>query len=470
MTCSTNRSIVRGLTLLILLGLTLISGPVLANGRYPQAMRLREDPTDPERLWLMTTYGLLTTGDSGKKWSWICEDALGFNSSQIFDPMFDLTENGTVLMGLLKGLRASPDKGCTWIDPNQDLVDHFVLDLAVDPSQKSRAIILVSEGKSADSSTGVVYTNQIWETKDDGKTVSLLAQNLPEDIYITTLDSAPDDPSRIYLSAEIVGSGVQTPVFYRSRNRTQTWENVPLPIQGDEAAFIAAVDPVNADVVYVRTFQRKSDNTLSSALLYTTDAGDHWKELYRGSALMAGFALSPDRSQVVIGLRDPQDGDSVVDPSAVGIFRASTSDFKFTRIFDKNVACLTWTARGLYACSEMLTAGFDVGLSTDQGQSFTPIQNRREIAGPLACPSTSTVGMVCTPQSFALACEQSIGCEVPDAGAADAGPTHAARAQDDDGGCALAGHKVSTELALFGAAFAVFGLLRRGRRRHHESS
>ena len=50
------------LTTMVVISLPVLPRPLLANGRYPAAQSLAVDPSDPRRLWLRATYGLLTSG------------------------------------------------------------------------------------------------------------------------------------------------------------------------------------------------------------------------------------------------------------------------------------------------------------------------------------------------------------------------------------------------------------------------
>jgi MYXO-CTERM domain-containing protein len=57
--------------------------------------------------------------------------------------------------------------------------------------------------------------------------------------------------------------------------------------------------------------------------------------------------------------------------------------------------CLTWTAQGLYACANEFTDGFTLGLSSDQGKTFTPLMHLRDLCGPLACGAATSAGKTC---------------------------------------------------------------------------
>ncbi|HMJ14106.1 MAG TPA: hypothetical protein VK524_21965 [Polyangiaceae bacterium] len=442
-----------------------------ANGRYPQAMQFAEDPSDPNRIWLMSTYGFLTSPDRGATWSWICEQALGVSTSVPFDPTFGIHQNGTLIMGLTDGLRRSDNGGCGWEQAIPEVMGSFVLDVAVDPSLKSRGLALVSYGTTPDGGTGTVYTNQIWETTDNAGSFHLLASNFRNDIYSTTLDAAPSDPQRIYITAQALvdadGGQTSSPLLMRSRDRGKNWESRPIPMKLVGSSYIAAVHRTNPDILYVRTFEIRDDSVerrAESSLLYTTNAGDTWRELFRGEAPMLGFALAADDSELFIGLGDPGDRATTVDPAKLGVWRASTADFQFEKRFDQTVSCLSWSTHGLYACSRLDPAGFDLGLSKDGARTFETIQNRRRIQGPIACAAGTEAANLCTAELWKSMCETNLGCETPDAGTS---PEPRKNDDDDDGcGCRLAGARTETARAALLGLLGALGLaLRRVRRR-----
>src|SRR6476469_6646903 len=58
------------------LSTALAVSPVHANGRFPRAQHMFESASDPNRLMIAATFGLLTTADRGKSWYHICDRAL----------------------------------------------------------------------------------------------------------------------------------------------------------------------------------------------------------------------------------------------------------------------------------------------------------------------------------------------------------------------------------------------------------
>src|SRR5687768_4664985 len=93
------------------LSLLSLADPALANARFPNAQQLVVHPTNPDRLWLRATHGVLTSPDRGKTWRWVCEEAVGYTGTR--DPPIGVTQTGAVLVGV-SGLSISRDEGCDW--------------------------------------------------------------------------------------------------------------------------------------------------------------------------------------------------------------------------------------------------------------------------------------------------------------------------------------------------------------------
>lgn len=419
--------------LLCSLALVCASQSAAANGRYPQAMQLVEDPSDANRLWLLTTYGLLTSADRGESWGWICEEALGLTSAAQFDPVLGVYADGRVMVGLLNGLRTSRDEGCTWELAAPALQQKLIADVAVDKRVKSRALVLRTYQGGADAGNGLGYVNEIWQTTDNGATFLLQSNSLASTFAAVTLEAAAADPARLYVSGQMLSSGPAPrlgPALMRSRDGGTSWESVALSLDPGTDVFIAAVHPDNPDVLYVRAQRRAEDNAVSSSLLYSEDAGDHFREVIHGAAPMLGFALSTDGATVSIGFGDPGSITVGFDPNALGLFRSPAPNFSFQRVFEKSINCLTWSDAGLFACSQLQAAGFDVGLSTDGGRTFRPVQSRRAIAGPLSCGEKSQFEATCTQTAWNVLCD-SLGC----GGSSARGATSAPKSSADDAQC-----------------------------------
>ncbi|MEQ9324656.1 MAG: hypothetical protein RIF41_36160, partial [Polyangiaceae bacterium] len=201
---------------------------------------------------------------------------------------------------------------------------------------------------------------------------------LPAGFAALTVDVAPTDPMRVYASG--VDVNADEGQLARSDDAGVTWTTRPIPGSDTEfQPFIGAMDPLDADRLYVRL-------TGPGRLFVTEDAGDTWTEIFTSPMnKLLGLAVSPDGQSVAVGTEFD------------GMWRASTDDFAFDKVSEVAVRCLTWTDQGLYACvNEFLVGdGFIVGLSDDGGDTFEPLVSLACIRGMLSCEPGTRVGDLC---------------------------------------------------------------------------
>jgi MYXO-CTERM domain-containing protein len=126
------------------------------------------------------------------------------------------------------------------------------------------------------------------------------------------------------------------------------------------------VDPVSADLVYVRSDEQ-------SQLFVTSNAGMTWSTPLSLGDAMLGFALSSDGSHVYAG------------SFAAGLFAATRASLNFTQVSSPHVECLASHGSVLWACADE-PSGFITGLSSTNGASFVPkLANLLGIGAPIAC-------------------------------------------------------------------------------------
>lgn len=445
----------RALALALGLALGLATAPAGANGRFPQAQQLVQAPSDPSRLVLRATYGLLVSSDAGGSWHWICEQSIGY--SGVEDPAVGITAGGTLLAGIFDGLRVSSDGGCDFSSGGAELEGRFVVDLSVDKVTPSRALALTSNGKGGGS-----FDTRLWESTDDGKTFTQIG-TLPDTLLGLTLDPAPSEPSRIYVSGL---GGSAAPTLQRSIDGGKTWVERPIAgLAAGAAPFLAAIDPKNADRVWLR-----ATDSDTGRLLVSDDAGDSWTEVLAKPGYMLGFALSPDGATVSVGFGDPKGG-AAIDPDSLGLWRAPTSSHAFERVFTGPVNCLTWTAAGLFACSSQFDQGFELGLASDPmfasgtKDPFTPLLTLTGLTGPLACSTGSSAQCAA---AWPATCELIGKCDGPDGGVGGAAGSGGGGASGDGGdgggcGCRVAGGPAGASAGL-AALLLLLALWRRQRR------
>jgi hypothetical protein len=386
-----------------------------ANGRFPAANALVFSETDARQVILRTTFGLLISHDGGTSWEWICEDALGVPPTSTEDPSVAITASGTMIVGLLEGLETSSDWGCTWRAP--DVVGgQRIADLTVRPNASHRVLALAAgtlTTEAPDGSSPVPapadasgYGWRAFESKDDGASWSALGPPLDPGVVPLSLEVATSDPQRLYVSVARGDGVARTAALFVSLDRGASWVVRPIPLdpESEGGFYIAAVDPADADRVFLRSQGR-------SRLLVTGDAGKTYVAAIAFAGPMLGFALTPDASRIYVG--GPEDG---VWTSSW----TSTAGFSFVRSSALAAECLAAPYVGtLWACAPA-SSGFIAGFSSDDGAHFSARLKLNGVRHPLTCPA-DTRGAKCAGE-FDQLCATLPGC------------TASAGVPDDSGG------------------------------------
>jgi len=355
-------------------GVFLASSSASANGRFPQANQLVVDPADPTHVVVRTTFGLVQTSDAAKSWGWVCERAIGYSGGVAYDPPIAVTKTGAIWAGVLEGLTTTRDRGCTFALFGAPFEGETVVDVSIEAKNGNRGVVLTSTGLSG---SGGTFRTFVAETVDDGKSFSRLPADLPTDFSAETIDVAPSNPQRIYVSGRFGAPGKPwIGSVLRSDDRGKSWTRLDLDLLGTRAPYIGAIDPDDDARVYLRL-----DGDTIDRLVVSVDAGKTWREIATLSGNMSGFALDPTGKRLAIG--GPTDGVWV-----------GTNDGKLEKRSNVGALCLTWTSTALYACAMETIDGFSAARSDDEGRTFSPIF-RFAALEPLACASTSSTAITC---------------------------------------------------------------------------
>lgn len=386
-----------------LVSLVCVSPSARANGRYPKADQLLVD-REARSFTLRTTFGLLLSRDGGLNWDWVCERALGYSGVQ--DPTIASMDGGTLLAGLSEGIAHSADQGCNWAFSAADLNGSPVIDLTVRKGPPNQALALVWDAQR------IGYSSRILASSDQGRSFSAHGRAIDPTVLVTTIDVAPSDTRRIYASGTRSIDGVRSGLLLSSDDDGEHWSEHALPFDPklEQGVYIAAVDPRDADTVYLRT-----NSASVSRLLASRDGGNQVSVIYSGSLL--AFALSPNGRQLYFGGED-------------GLHTGLAEDWSFERRSSLRVLCLAATADTVYACSDE-HSGFTLGASRDGGSSFEPLLHLKTVRGPLSCTTAQC-------ESDWPLVRAQLGVpppNEPDAGSDDGGASTAdASAESGDGG------------------------------------
>ncbi len=262
--------------------------------------------------------------------------------------------------------------------------------------------------------SGVGYANEIFESTDDGAHWTAFGTSISSTAAMTTIEVAASDPHRVYVSGYRLDGDLRDPILFVSIDDGADWTERPTPpldSTTEAEVYIAAVNPTDADRVYLRT-----GGLGASRLFVTSNAGMSFRVPLTLTRQMLGFALSPDGSRVYAG--GPNDG----------LYVAQRSTLSFQRVSPVSVECLTAHGSDLWACSVEGPSGFIAGVSRDDGASFAAAIHLNGIQAPLSC-SPDAAAAACSGGAFQQLC-QSFGC----GGKADSGAADASAASSGDAG------------------------------------
>jgi len=306
---------------------------------FPAVSQLVVNPSDERHLALRANFGLLTTRDGGQSWNWTCEAALGYAN---IEPPLAVLSSGTLLLGLPTGVRVGDASGCRFTNA-AGIEQRNVVDLSGERALAGAALA-ISVNLEAQSS-------QVWESTDDGATWAPLGEPLTA-FTALTVDAAKTDANTLYVSGTD-RMGAARGVLLASKDHGRSWRSLAVPDTNNVTQpYIAALDPQDADTVYVRM------TGVPGRLLVTHDAGESFVTALTLPSPVEAFAVSPDGATLMAG--------SVND----GLFRGSAKTLEFERLSCEGLSSLSWSSAGLVGCGSQTSNGFGLGRSQDEGQSF----------------------------------------------------------------------------------------------------
>ena len=381
-----------------------VGGGARANGRYPAASLVVFDPNDANHFVMSATIGLLESRDGGTSFRWRCESVLGAPGPQ--DLMTAITATGATVTAKFDGVVTSSD-GCSFFAP-PELAGKSMGDLALRRSTPHELVAFY-----IDSRIDGGFDSQLVRSDDDGHTWAPLGAPLPIDLLPQTIDVAPSDASRVYVSARFGPTQSYASTLLRSKDGGVTFDSTEIPETANHhLAYIAAVHPFDPDRIYLRVY-----DPLGTLIWLSDDGGLTFRKVFTGTDQIYGFAVSPDGMQIALG--GPGDGTWVGAADGTG----------FTRRADIQPNCLAWSADGLFACADQMVAPFSLGRSRDMGATFETVLRFDALCGQTGCGADTDAGLACARDWELVAPAVGTTCGT-DAGTRDAPPSDAPRDHD----------------------------------------
>jgi MYXO-CTERM domain-containing protein len=405
----------RALAISLSLVALLHAGIARANGAFPDSQSIMTPDAQPHAIRLATNFGIISSDDDGKTWVWSCERPETNNGSLY--QMGPAPANRIYAISS-EGLAVSSDDSCGWSLAGGTAANASMLDAFPDPTNANRVVAVavpVSDG-------GVTYL--VIESSDGGATFGPTRYTAASGDNITGVEIARAAPQTVYVT--MTSGSAFAPKLARTTNGGTTWQvedlSAKLPTK-TTLIRIVAVDPTNADRVYLRTH---------------SPAGDAFAVAVAGTG-GSGFTVTTPQTfpAGILSAYARLASGTIVVAGVVGVdnvaYRSTDAGATFQALpTPPSVRAMSARGGTLYVVADNVADGYAVGTSVDEGQSWQALMSYDQVAAIQACVK-ATCQDDCLNRAAAGQWDDSFcaatapaspdGGEPPDAGqGADAGP------------------------------------------------
>lgn len=350
-----------------------------ANGRPPLTNGVFFKPGDTQSIYIRSTFGLLISHDDGCSFRWVCERAIGYGGE--FDPKYGVATDGTIFATTFTGLKVSRDGGCTWttapVGPGEIWVD------AIDVGPTGDVWVATAESAAP---------NNVYRSTDNGTTFVARGMLSPQ-VWWKSVKVAPSDPKIVYVAGYQV-AGTPMARLYRSDDAGENWTEHPLfgeqrdpptmKFGATPIVLVAAIDPRDPNIVLLTSLEANPPK--GDRLYRSTDGGVTFKQVLATNDKIRDTFFAADGSVYVATLGS-------------GAYRSTDRGAEFTPLAaPPQLGCLGQRSDGaLVGCGANWEPDFKAVARTTDGAKWQKVFRFVELAGPVQCAATTSVGQMCEP-------------------------------------------------------------------------
>ena len=349
------------------------AGRAAANGAFPDSDAVLVPADRPQQIALSTNFGLIFSDDGGASWQWSCErPETSMAASYTMgappgDRLYSLSPDPEV------GVAVSADGSCSWHRAGGALASAIATDVFPDPTDAAH--VLAIGGPAGDAGAGAAA---VYESTDGGDTfASTPLYTAPDGDMLTGVEIARADPRIIYLTEVSPGPH---PVLARSDDAGAHWMTIDLePSIGARTVRIVAVDPADANVIYLRAIgagsellavSRDGGTTFATPITLPGGALSAFARLASGTVLVAGLLPADAGTTSGVAWRSSDGGVTFVDWTLAPMPR---------------LRALAERAGTLYLAGSNYTDGWALATSADEGRTLQPIARYDQVSAVKAC-------------------------------------------------------------------------------------
>lgn len=342
-----------------------------ANGRAPGTSTINFRRGNNQEIAAGMTFGLVISKDGGATWHWMCEKAILYGG--LFDPDYVYATGGALFATTFEGSLVNRD-GCTFAPtPFQKKFFSSI-------TEASNGTLYFAASDAEDLAAGNPGDAKIYKSTDGGTTFPTSATAGIIGDWYSSIEAAPSDPTRVYLSGYRLPGGVREFQLYRSDNAGVTFQAInasQFTTSNNSTIDIVGIKANQPNTVYARVTLQGS--SIGDAIWRSTDAGANWTKIFEKNDEIAfvaranGDLVAATRNSGTFVSRGPNNTTWEAVPTA------------------PHINCLAENAAGeLWACTQnfgaMQTPSDDAGImkTTDLVQ-WTKVLRYQDLQGPLDC-------------------------------------------------------------------------------------
>jgi len=418
-----------------------------ANGAFPDEFSIHFPVGAPNRIAVGANFGLVISEDNGASWRYSCEPWVTLGSaaalSDVSVRFYQVTADGSAFLASSIEVTRSSDVGCTWPTSTGSVTAQAVDDIFASPTDASLVYAIIANANN--NGSYLVASHDGGRTFDPAHLYDTTANQI-----LTGVEVSRSQPSTVYLTQNATGAVPRDERAHLLQSTTSgaagTWTSLPIPIPDDNSQpRILAVDPADANVVYIRLV-----NPINDGIVVTRNGGKMFEAPFIINGQFTSFLRATDGTLYA----GTANGQLFVRPPNASAFNPTPKAAPHLRCLGQRFGEPT----RIYACGDMLMDGFSVFYSDNGGDTFTGLMKFTQIRGPLTCGPVQTN---CAAHWDRI--QDVLGITpTTDAGQGSGGGGGGGGGSPGKGGCKTLAPAGATILALLG--FALRRRIERGRR------
>ncbi len=346
---------------------------VHANGRPAGTSTINFRQGAEQHIAAGMTFGLVVSHDGGATWRWFCEDAIKYGG--MYDPDYAYSPTGALFATTFDGSLVNRD-GCSFnVTP---FATKFISAVALGPTGQ----VFTGLVHPADPPTSDPGDSKIYRSSDDGLTFPVSAMPAAVGLWWSSIEVAPTNAMRVYLSGYRLDNGNRLFELYKSDNGGTSYTAITtngITTTRNSTIEIVGISKLNQDHIYARvTYQ--NENSISDAIYRSTDGGTSWTNIYAKSDELA-FVVRANGDLVAGGKNT---GVSVSrSPSNGGTWEVLTNP-PHVNCLVENTAGEVWACTQNFGSPAVMSDGAGIMKSTDL-VTWTNVLKYQDILGPAEC-------------------------------------------------------------------------------------